>query len=58
VVLSEDRPGGPQVAPDSSRRSIPAAARLALRSAAVEIKDPVLAEALRRLARAGMGDEG
>jgi hypothetical protein len=58
VVLSEDRLGGSQGGPDSSRRSIPAAARLALRSAAMEIRDPVLAEALRRLARAGMGDEG
>jgi hypothetical protein len=57
VVLSEDRPGRPPDGPDPSRRSIPAAARQALRSAAVEIRDPALAEALRRLARVGMGDE-
>lgn len=58
VVLSDERPSGPQPGPGSPERSIPAAARQALRSAAAEIRDPVLAEALRRLARAGMGKEG
>jgi hypothetical protein len=58
VVLSDERPAGPQPGPGSPQRSIPAAARQALRSAAAEINDAVLSEALRRLARAGMGKEG